>query len=433
MTKEKKEEKDKLQEFANKHPILYLLIVIYILILLTLLNINVFYSLAGIFLPLAIGFYIYLWKKDFKLDILGFKIDKKKTIIISITILLLALISLIIGIVSNIKPKPKIEDYYNDSIEKYDVQIDIDFEENWFFDKYNVNLKLYDIEETLYHGSTKTLNYKLPKGKHKLEFSGEGNYTSVQLKVDGDTYVKYKIKSHNDSIEVTEKEWKTIIPETTTTTVEIIKQIVMSKSENDYLNKNYKAVVEEFKNLGFENINTEAKETYDKNNTNEAIIEISINSKKIEADSSFKSKDEVKIIYWSVKETTTTTTTTTTTKKTSALDTFRSSDGNILAYIQKSSPYTYRIIDLNNKVVYFFEGGRYGHYKGTIISGDLNTVLVVKYKYNGGTYREGIHYRYVNNPDNLVVQDGKTGEEYDFKPTNLEDAQALLNETTLME
>jgi hypothetical protein len=52
MTKEKKEEKNKLQEFANKHPILYLLIGIYILILLILLNINVFYSLAGIFLPL---------------------------------------------------------------------------------------------------------------------------------------------------------------------------------------------------------------------------------------------------------------------------------------------------------------------------------------------------------------------------------------------
>lgn len=94
--------------------------------------------------------------------------------------------------------------YYNESVEKYDVSIEVDFENNLLFSKYDVTLKLYDKEEYFEHGEDKTFNIELPKGKHKLEFSGNDMTEVVNLEIDGDTKVKYKLKCHSGSIEVRE-------------------------------------------------------------------------------------------------------------------------------------------------------------------------------------------------------------------------------------
>ena len=98
-------------------------------------------------------------------------------------------------------------DYYNDSVKKNNVTIDIDFEGNLIFNKYNVVIKVYDKEDTLHHGKDKKLEYKLPDGEHEIEFTGDGMVERVTLKVKGDTYVKYLVKCKEDEIFVQEKDY----------------------------------------------------------------------------------------------------------------------------------------------------------------------------------------------------------------------------------
>lgn len=95
-------------------------------------------------------------------------------------------------------------DYYDESVEKYDVSIEVDFEENSIFSKYDVTLKLYGEEEYFEHGEDKIFNIELPKGTHKLEFSGNDMTEVVKLTIDEDTKVKYKLKCYSSSIEVSE-------------------------------------------------------------------------------------------------------------------------------------------------------------------------------------------------------------------------------------
>ena len=94
--------------------------------------------------------------------------------------------------------------YYDESIEKYDVSIDVDFKDNLLFNKCDITLNLYDEEEFFEHGEDKTFDIELPKGTHKLEFSGNDDTESVKLKIEGDTKVKYKLECLSGGIEVSQ-------------------------------------------------------------------------------------------------------------------------------------------------------------------------------------------------------------------------------------
>ena len=92
--------------------------------------------------------------------------------------------------------------YYDESIEKYDVSINVDFKDNLLFNKCDITLKLYDKEEFFEHGEDKTFNIELPMGTHKLEFGGNDDTEIVKLKIDGDTKVKYKLECLSGGIKV---------------------------------------------------------------------------------------------------------------------------------------------------------------------------------------------------------------------------------------
>lgn len=94
------------------------------------------------------------------------------------------------------------KNYYDESIEKYDVSIEVDFKDNLLFNKCDITLNLYDKEEFFEHGEDKTFNIKLPKGTHKLEFSGNDDTEIERLKIEGNTKVKYKLKCLSGGIEV---------------------------------------------------------------------------------------------------------------------------------------------------------------------------------------------------------------------------------------
>lgn len=171
------------------------------LILVLIVNLNLGLSLTFLIVASFIFTYRIINKK---IRILSFNIGNKTISILIIFLLILSLIFLSKTIFfSTLK-----SDYYNKNIQKNLVTIDIKFNKNLFFNKYNVEISIYNDNYTLYHGINKTVKYQLPNGKHKVVFTGNGMQEIVNLDVKGKTYVKYQITSRRDEIEVKEIELK---------------------------------------------------------------------------------------------------------------------------------------------------------------------------------------------------------------------------------
>lgn len=171
--------------------------------------VNTFIGIAILLAILSILFFIYGLVVGNPVEILNLKFKKK---IFNFICLIMIITSGILGIKGlidyhNSPEQQAIQNYYDENIEKYSVNIDIDFIENLFFNKYNVDIKVYDKTTTLHHGEDKTLNYQLPKGEHTIKFTGDGIEESVTLKVEGNTYVKYQLSCHGDEIKVQEMDY----------------------------------------------------------------------------------------------------------------------------------------------------------------------------------------------------------------------------------
>ena len=101
----------------------------------------------------------------------------------------------------------------------------------------------------------------------------------------------------------------------------------------------------------------------------------------------------------------------------------------IYAYKTRGGTYSnYIIVDFTEGCVYVFHEGNGDEdcERVKIDSGDLNTVLMVTYHDGTDTWQEGMHFKYVDNPDHLIHQD-YFGFETDFYPTDVEDAMKLKN------
>lgn len=110
-------------------------------------------------------------------------------------------------------------------------------------------------------------------------------------------------------------------------------------------------------------------------------------------------------------------------------------NGNSGVYSYKSrggSYYVYYIIDFDNGYVYYFtEGnGNDSCMRTKIESGDLNDVLIITYHDGDTSWSEGLHFKYVEQPSHLIVQDND-GFEYDYYPTNLQDALAIRDKKSI--
>lgn len=275
---------------------------------------NGLFAISFIFFSLAVMTLLYYLingegAKLFKTPI---KLTKKVIKITTIVFFGIALLCIIIGV---IKQNPNYEEYnnnYNDVVKKNNVEFEIDFIENAFFNRYDVKLSIYDQEINLLHGQNKTFNLELTDGKHRLKFTGDGMVEYIDLQVKGNTRVKYQISCHTDEIKVTELEIEYLDDSTndsnktdsddTKTEEKEDKKMVISKNSSDFINKNYKDIENELKSLGFKNIKTSKKETTDKNNTNDNVVEITIDGKGFAANSEFDENSEINITYWYLKE-----------------------------------------------------------------------------------------------------------------------------------
>lgn len=403
---------------------------------------NKIYCLSFIFLSLGVMTILYYivngeGTKLFKTPI---NLTKKLTKILLIVFLGLSLIFGTTGLIKDKIESKKYNDFLNNTtIPKNQVEVEIDFDQNLLLNRYDVKLNVYNEEINLPHGENKTFKLELSDGTHRLKFTGDGMVEYIDLKVKGQTKVKYNISCHTDEIKVTEVNIEypedlnnkpENVPNKEDEVKEESKKILVPKSSKEYENTNYKKTENELKTLGFKNIKTNKKETTDKNNVNENIAEITVNGKEFDLNSEFDENSEINIIYWILKEEP---------KKesvsysTNDKDSVKDGDKGVYAYKNRGGEYSiYWIIDFDNGYVYNYFDGNGGENcdRVKIDSGSLNDYVKITWHDGKDKWSYGLYFKYRRQPDHLIVQDND-GFDFDFYSTNLNDALKVREKKTI--
>lgn len=113
--------------------------------------------------------------------------------------------------------------------------------------------------------------------------------------------------------------------------------------------------------------------------------------------------------------------------------TYKNGNSGQYAYSASSPLYeSYIIVDFDEGYVYMFQEGEGNTTcdKVAIESGDLNDVLIITYHDGGDSWSYGLHFRWKNQPDHLVLEDNDHFE-YDYYPTDLSDALSLKKKKTI--
>ena len=110
-------------------------------------------------------------------------------------------------------------------------------------------------------------------------------------------------------------------------------------------------------------------------------------------------------------------------------------DGNkgIYSYKNLRGSYDiYYIIDFDAGYVYNFTDGNGSEScdRVKIDSGDLNSVVIITYHDGPDIWSYGLHFKWVNQPDHLILQDND-GFEYDFYTTDLDKALDVVKTKTI--
>ena len=141
-------------------------------------------------------------------------------------------------------------------VPEFATTINIDFEPNLIFSKYNVVVTLNDSTlGTLPHGENGSYKVMLPAGNYDLIFSSEEDsdvFGSVTLTVNYNTTAHYRISCNRNTINVEEKDVSQSIGDN---------YLLIPFSSSHYLRKDYQTVVDELIAQGFSRVT--AKETTD--------------------------------------------------------------------------------------------------------------------------------------------------------------------------
>lgn len=95
---------------------------------------------------------------------------------------------------------------------------------------------------------------------------------------------------------------------------------------------------------------------------------------------------------------------------------------------------TYYIIDFDNRYVYYFTDGNGSETceRVSIQSGDLNSYVLITYHDGGDQWSYGLHFKWKNQPDILIVQD-EDGFEWEFSTTDLNNALRIRDKKQMID
>ena len=328
--------------------------------------------------------------------------------------------------------------------EMYNLKVIIDFVPNLIFSKYDVEFEVGGNYETLTHGNDATFEYRLKQGKYTVEFESEESSSvtgTAEIDLTGDTEVSYKIYCHSDRINV-----DTIYLENKGAVGENDAMVPSSASNCKF--KNYKDIEKIFKTAGFTNISTEILYDIVIGWTDEGEVDkVSINGKTDFKRGDVFAKDAAIVITYHMKEeddpnkpaeeATTTSSSASEDKpvsySTNTMKTVKNGNSGVYAYRSRGGLYyNYYIIDFDEGYVYYFTdgNGETSCDRLKIQSGDLNDKVIITYHDGGDVWSYGLHFKWKNQPDHLIMQDND-GFEFDFYATDLEDALKLKNSKTI--
>ena len=317
---------------------------------------------------------------------------------------------------------------------KYKLNIEVECTKNLLLNKYDVEVSVNDDKlGKITHGEKGSLSTELEAGDYTIYFNEvDGDATgSVGIKIDADSEKKYIITCESDEV---------IIDEVT------LSDTLIGQKKDD--------VIKQLKDAGFTNIIENPN--YDVYFDKEAIGDVEAVS--IDGNKEFRSFDDfekdVKVYvkyheYYEknpelAEENTSKKADDTAEKKqeenalnysTNTNDTVKDGNKGVYAYKMRGESYhQYYIIDFDEGYVYYFTEGNGNEScdKVKIESGTLNDVLIITYQDGGDTWSYGLHFKYKNNPETLIVEDNDHFETK-FTATGLKDALAIRDKKDIHE
>ena len=354
---------------------------------------------------------------------------------------------------------------------EYNVEYEVKCAENLMFSKYDVVIYIDDYEEeTLGHGKTDTYSAVLSRGSHTFKFvSAEDDSVSGEVKYDilKDEKLKIEVSCTSSKINI-----KTIIGPTpienkenpTDYTIDYDSSQAFEQALNNGDKVNGKIVqfnVVEYKPdsaLGIncwsgEHLNFISESELDVNKGD--IIIGKVTSEPTKPLGSWEIHYEVLSINGKIVETNTTSKpeepkteekqeepkeTPKESEKPSPVfystndyETAKKGNTGVFAYRDRGGSYDiYWIIDFDAGYVYYFTEGNGENTcdRLKIQSGDLNDKIVITYHDGGDTWSYKLHFKYVNHPETLIMNDNN-GFEYKYSTTDLDDALKIRSTKTI--
>lgn len=335
---------------------------------------------------------------------------------------------------------------------KCKVNVHINFISNLIFSKYDVD---YDFggcsDGKLAHGEDTDFEVLVEPGEYTLEFvSSESSSVKgeIVLNVESDVNASYKICCYSDkiSVEVDFVEKLGVAAED---------EIMMPAKASDYKFKNYQEVETSLRELGFSNISTEILYDIYFGITEEGETEkVSIDGNSEFNRGDIFSRDANIVITYHMKEEDdpnkaaeekeTENSQSETEKKddsysvsysTNDSSTVKNGNTGVYSYINRGTNYDmYYIIDFDEGYVYWFTDGNGDEScdKVKIESGDLNDKVIITYHDGDDVWSYGLHFKYVNQPSTLIMQDND-GFEYKYTTTDLSSALSKKNSKNIHE
>lgn len=326
---------------------------------------------------------------------------------------------------------------------KYTLNLSIDFIGNLIFNKYDI---IFEVDRsrkgTLPHGTDAEYELRLKEGSHTLSFKNieDSDVTGeIALDVTCDIDASYKINCYNDKVGITEVfvDRKRELAED---------EAKLPGTRYDFIGENYKDVVNTLESLGFTDIVTIPEyDIFFGITENESVSNVVIgNSDEYKRGDIFKKNITVTVTYHMPYEDDPARATHTPNVlepdhsnsvdySTNDLETAKAGNSGVFAYKNIGGSYDiYYIIDFDEGYVYYFLDGN-GDTSGDrlkIDSGDLNSVLIITYHDGSDIWSYGLHFKWKNQPDHLIVE-GDDGFESDYYTTNLDDALTIRNSKSI--